>query len=90
MSLDSPHVKTCLSTLTVLVALTSGSLARADRLVTLDRAYALALRSHPSILLLQERVRPGALLRVGRAGVGQVLRRVDAAGADQPPVRRAG
>lgn len=63
MSPVSPYMKCSLFLLAVLVLLSSGSRAQADKLVTLQQAYAHATRNHPSIMLLQERVRQAEVAR---------------------------
>jgi outer membrane protein TolC len=56
MSRVSPSTKCSLSVLALLVVLGSGPPAQAETLVTLKQAYAHAMRNHPSILMLKERV----------------------------------
>lgn len=52
------------ATVALVAALTPApARAEGEQLVTLQRAYALALRSHPSIQLLQERVRQAEVAR---------------------------
>ena len=46
-----------------LALLSLGPPARAQKLVTLERAYALALKNHPSIQMLQERVKQAEAAR---------------------------
>jgi outer membrane protein TolC len=54
--------KTTSGLLLIVVLLAWGS-ARAERLVTLDQAYALALKNHPTMALLRERVRQAEAAR---------------------------